>query len=292
MAFHCFSVDVEGFCESNSESFTVPSGLIANRSELDEIQANIETTLQLLSQFHVKATFFCLGHLASQRPEIIRAIANEKHEIGSHGYWHKRLFNLKSADLAESIIRSKEELEQVSGQKVLGFRAPDFSIQASNIKVLDLIQKAGYLYDSSIYPISMHDVYGIPGARRDLHQLANGMIEFPPSSIRFLGVSFPVLGGGYFRLAPLWVSRLALKHFTRAGMPAMMYLHPYEIGDRFPQVSNLSPYRKFRHYINLSKGKRRLQSIFKEHKFYPAAEFVSSFQTANSTLKGNVDTSN
>jgi len=274
---HCFSIDVEGFAESNAESFSIASELIGSRTELDEIQANVDAALQLLSQFKVKATFFCLGHLAADRPQIIRSIAKEGHEISSHGYHHKRLFDLQDKEVIHSITRSKQELEQVAGQKVFGFRAPDFSIRKSNLDALDLIQQAGYLYDSSIYPVSMHDVYGVQGAERKIHTLSNGLIEFPPASIKILGGSIPVLGGGYFRLSPIWFLNRALRYFSKSGIPAMIYLHPYEIGDRYPRLDDISYYRRFRHCVNMSKGKQKLGSIFKEHAFRPAIDFIRLF---------------
>jgi polysaccharide deacetylase family protein (PEP-CTERM system associated) len=271
---HCFSVDVEGFAEGMAESIPIPGGLIGSAAERNEIEANVQDSLEWLAQVGVRGTFFILGAIAESQPRLVRSIADAGHEIGSHSHEHLRLYNLDPARAREAIVRSKRALEDASGQPVLGFRAPDFSITRRNLELLDVLAEAGYRYDSSIYPIAMHDVYGVPSAKRVIHRLANGMVEFPPATCRVAGQIIPILGGGYFRLAPLWLSAALIRHCERAGRPVMTYIHPYEIGPRHPEIAGLSAKQRFRHYLNIDRSKQRYSRLFRQFTFGPAIEVL------------------
>jgi polysaccharide deacetylase family protein (PEP-CTERM system associated) len=173
-------------------------------------------------------------------------------------------------------------LEDATGQPVYGFRAPDFSITGRNLELLDAIQAASYTYDSSISPISFHDVYGVAGATRDIHRLPNGLVEFPPATVKILGQVLPVLGGGYFRLMPLWSSRLAMEAYERSGQPVMAYMHPYELGSQRPRLAGLSLGRRFRHYVNIDRSMARLDALIDRFAFGRAIDILTKlgFQVA------------
>ena len=134
---------------------------------------------------------------------------------------------------------AKDQLEDVAGQKVYGFRAPDFSITEKSIWALDVLREAGFVYDSSIYPFGMHDVYGIKDAETSINKLPNGLLEFPMSTAKFLGKRIPFGGGGYFRLYPLWLTKMFINAVNKRGQPFMFYIHPYEIGPVIPKISEL-----------------------------------------------------
>lgn len=273
---HCFSVDVEGFCEGMAESFPIPADMVQSQREKDEIASNVDETLDFLDAHQVKGTFFILGIIAEEQPNVVRRIADDGHEIASHSYEHLRLNNMDPGTVKEVISRSKKVLEDVSGQRVIGFRAPDFSINQQTLYILDLIREAGFVYDSSIYPISGHDVYGLKNAKPEIHKLPNGLIEFPATTFKVLGKLIPVLGGGYFRLYPLSLSRLVLKSLEKRNQPAMSYIHPYEMGSRYPVLENMSIRRKFRHYVNIDKPKERFGRLFKEFCFGKAIAVLRS----------------
>jgi len=276
MTPHSFSVDVEGFCEGMAESFSLPADMIRSPAEQGEVAANVDQILEMLDTCRVKGTFFILGIIAEQQPDVVRRIANAGHEIASHSYEHLRLYNMPPQTAKEVISRSKKVLEDVSGKEVLGFRAPDFSITRETIYLLDSIRDAGFLYDSSVQPISGHDVYGIKHARREIHSLPNGLIEFPPATFKVLGKVMPILGGGYFRLFPLWISKAFLRSKEAEGCSAMFYTHPYEVGSVRPIFESMPMTRKFRHYINIEKTKQRIESLFKDFSFSPAFEVLKS----------------
>lgn len=169
---------------------------------------------------------------------------------------------------------AKKDLEDVSGQPVYGFRAPDFSITNKSLWALDILKEVGFVYDSSIYPFGLHDVYGIKNAGTFIHKLPNGLIEFPMSTTESLGKRIPFGGGGYFRLYPLLITKLFLSKLNKQGSPAMFYIHPYEVGPVIPRISELSFYRKFRHYYHCKNGKARLKKLLKAFKFCPAIDVL------------------
>lgn len=273
---HCFSVDVEGFCEGMAESFPIPADMVRSQKEKDEIASNVDETIGFLDTHQVKGTFFILGIIAEEQPNVVRRIADAGHEIASHSYEHLRLSNMDPRTVKEVVSRSKKVLEDASGEQVIGFRAPDFSINQETLYNLDIILEAGFAYDSSIYPISGHDVYGIQNAAPEIHKLPNGMIEFPATTYRVLGKSIPALGGGYFRLYPLSLSKFILNSLEKRNQPAMFYVHPYEIGSQYPVFENMSVLRRFRHYVNMSKPRERFECLFREFSFGRAIDILRS----------------
>jgi polysaccharide deacetylase family protein (PEP-CTERM system associated) len=271
---NAFSIDVEGFIESNVQSFHIPDKYINQSEENVEIERNTNVLLEVLDEAQTKATFFFVGRLARDIPALVRIVAQAGHEIACHNYLHLRIFDLGKNEFREKLAAAKKDIEDVSGQPIYGFRAPDFSITEKTIWALDILKELGFVYDSSIYPFGLHDVYGIKEANPFVHRLPNGLIEFPMATAELLGKRIPFGGGGYFRLYPLLLTRIFLSKLNKQGHPAMFYIHPYEVGPVIPQISGLSAYRKFRHYYHCSSGDRRAKKILKAFKFAPIIEVL------------------
>lgn len=169
------------------------------------IERNCENILSILNDYKVTATFFVLGWIAERHPILIRTIFNEGHEISSHGFNHQMIYGLPKDSFKNDIIKTKIILEDITGKKVKGYRAPTFSINNTSLWALDIIQEQGHLYDSSIFPIK-HDRYGIPDANRFPHNInldgSRTIKEFPPSTLRILGLNIPIGGedtSGYYQ---------------------------------------------------------------------------------------------
>jgi polysaccharide deacetylase family protein (PEP-CTERM system associated) len=271
---NCFSVDVEGFVESNLQSFHIDKKYIDKKREDYEIERNMNSVLELLNELNIQATFFFVGRIARDIPNTVKEAARLGHEIACHSYEHVRAFGTSKDEFKEKLVPAKNYLEDVSGRNVYGFRAPDFSITESNICFLDILKEIGFLYDSSIYPIGMHDVYGIKEAKPHIYKLQNGLIEFPLSTIKFLGRRFPFGGGGYFRLYPLFLTKICISKTNRLDYPCMFYIHPYEVGPIIPKISEISNFRKFRHYYNCKNGSIRLKEILRVFKFGTAIQIL------------------
>jgi polysaccharide deacetylase family protein (PEP-CTERM system associated) len=274
LIINAFSIDVEGFVESNVQSFRIPDEYINQSQENREIEYNTNALLEMLDEVGVKATFFFIGRLADDTPGLVKKVAQAGHEIACHSYAHLRIFGINKDEFKEKISTVKRQLEDVSGQRVYGFRAPDFSITESSIWALDVLKETGFVYDSSIYPFGLHDVYGIKHANPSVHTLPNGLIEFPLSTTQIFGRRFPFGGGGYFRLYPLLLTKLFLSKVNERGQPVMFYIHPYEVGPVIPKISGLSTYRRFRHYYNCRNGTKRLKRILQAFKFGPTIEVL------------------
>lgn len=208
-------------------------------------------------------------------PSVVKKVAEEGHEIALHGPEHIRIFNITEQEFSEKLISAKKFIENIISKPINGFRAPDFSITEKSLWALDVLQKAGFIYDSSIYPFGLHDVYGINGAQPFIHRLKNGLIEFPLSTIGLFGKRFPFGGGGYFRLYPLTFTEIFLKKINKLGKPCILYIHPYEVGSIIPNIPTLSLYRKFRHYYNCENGYARLGKILSKFKFGPVIDVLT-----------------
>lgn len=271
---NCFSVDVEGFIEANMEAVPSAAPFRDLQRENYEIETNVDAALQLLDEAGVHGTFFVVGRIACDIPQVVRRIADAGHEIGCHNYEHRRVFRLEPHEFKARLAACKADLEDVSGKEVVGFRAPDFSITQSSLWALDILSELGFLYDSSIYPIGLHDVYGIPDSPAGIHILPNGLVEWPLSTFEVLGHRIPFGGGGYFRLYPLVITEHCLATRNQKGQPCMVYLHPYEIGPIVPNIP-MSPYRRFRHSYNCDAGKPRLKRLLKGFRFGAACAILS-----------------
>ncbi|MBB5369815.1 MULTISPECIES: XrtA system polysaccharide deacetylase [unclassified Janthinobacterium] len=227
------------------------------------VEANIERILLLLEARQIHATFFTLGWIAERYPVMLRSIAAAGHEVASHGYGHLRTSEQSRADFAHDVRLSKTILEQLTGMAVLGYRAPSFSINGSNLWAFDVLQETGYRYSSSIYPIR-HDHYGMPDAPRFAWRPrgVHGVLELPISTVRVGRRNFPAGGGGYFRLLPYPVSRWLLRRINSFdGQAGIFYFHPWELDPGQPRPAGLGWKTRFRHYLNLQRMEARLTRL-------------------------------
>jgi polysaccharide deacetylase family protein (PEP-CTERM system associated) len=220
--------------------------------------------LERLAELGLRATFFVVGQIARTDSELARAIHEAGHELGSHGWDHRRIHEMDAASFREDVRTSKDALEQVSGAPVVGYRAPTFSLVRKTAWALDILAEMGFLYDSSIYPVP-HDRYGVPDAPRAPF-LVQGprkeILELPPATLRIPGVNLPIGGGGYFRLFPGPLMRwlLALSRRDRSCGATMLYFHPWEFDPDQPRLP-LERLGRFRTYVGIRHGRARLSGL-------------------------------
>ena len=227
------------------------------------VEANVERILLLLADKGIHATFFTLGWIAERYPAMLRRVAAAGHEVASHGHAHLRASQQSRSEFLHDVALSKRILEQLTGQAVLGYRAPSFSIGAANLWAFDVLCEAGYRYSSSIYPIR-HDHYGMPDAPRfGWHPRgAQGVLELPVSTVRLGSRNYPAGGGGYFRLLPYPLSRWLLRRInSRDGQAGIFYFHPWELDPGQPRPAGLGWKTRFRHYLNLAQMEARLARL-------------------------------
>lgn len=273
---HALTVDVEDWYQVENLRQVVPperwSGMEAR------LDGNVDRLLALFSERGVKATFFVLGAAAERHPGVVRRIAGAGHEIGSHGWSHDLVYRQDPATFREETRRSRALLEDLSGSAVEGYRASTFSITARSLWALDVLAEEGFSYDSSIAPLR-HDRYGIPGApaRPHLRELESGrtLAEFPVSFFSVLGCRFP-LGGGFFRLFPLRRIVKGFRRYAERGVPAGLYLHPWEIDPGQPRVGGLGVLPRFRHYVGLSRTHAKLERLLRTVSFTTMREALAA----------------
>jgi len=229
------------------------------------VENNTNRILDLFSEQNVSATFFILGWIADRYPQLVKRIQSEGHEVASHGYSHKRVTQLQPNEFRDEVMRTKDLLEDISGQQVKGYRAPSYSINASNLWALDILSETGHCYSSSIYPVR-HDLYGMPDAPRFAHYPRdNDLLEIPISTTSIMGWKMPCGGGGFFRLFPYQMSRWAIKRINNAEKsPSVFYFHPWEIDPKQPQQQGLQWRTRFRHYLNLHRTEQRIEQLLKD----------------------------
>jgi polysaccharide deacetylase family protein (PEP-CTERM system associated) len=262
---NALTVDVEDYFQVSALAPHIP------RSTWDSIDCRIEGNVdRLLARFeehHAKATFFTLGWIARRYPHLVRRIVDAGHELASHGYAHLRASEQTRAEFLEDIGTAKKILEDIAGTPVLGYRAPSFSIGASNLWAFDCLGSAGYRYSSSVYPVA-HDHYGMPDAPRFPYAARPGLTEIPITTVRALGRNLPAGGGGYFRFAPYGLSRWAIRTFNEVeGKPAIFYMHPWEIDPDQPRIDGVSLKTRFRHYVNLHRTEQRLCRLLRDFRW-------------------------
>lgn len=248
------------------------------------IHQNTLKLLDLLAAAGVTATFFVLGWVAEHHPALVKAIHAAGHEVASHGYRHRLLYQMTPPEFREDTERSKKLLEDLCGKPVIGFRAPSYSIIRTTLWCLDVLNELGFEYDSSIFPIH-HDRYGIPNFPRFPHRIragtANGVWEFPLSTVSLGNCNLPVAGGGYFRILPYAVTRWAIHRLnTIDHQPAVVYLHPWEIDPNQPRIRG--PWiSRVRHYANLSKTETKLRRLLRDFSFAPIGQILQRFSDAS-----------
>lgn len=231
------------------------------------IENNINRILDMLEQHDTKATFFTLGWVAERYPILVRSIVRMGHEIASHGYNHERASEQTEENFFSDIQLSKYVLEDISGCKVNGYRAPSFSIGEANIWAFDCLVRAGYRYSSSIYPIS-HDHYGMPKSPRFSYVVRPDLIEIPITTCRIFNRNLPSSGGGYFRLLPYAISRWMLNRVNTVDQESgVFYFHPWEIDSGQPRIHGISRKTRFRHYVNISCMEDRLNRLLDDFRW-------------------------
>lgn len=270
---HVLSFDVE-------EHFQVSAfWSAARRREWNQLASRVERNTrkvtELLSEHSTKATFFILGWVAERHPEMVRNLAQQGHEIASHGYGHELVHTQTPAQFREDVRRSKQILEDLIGREVVGYRAPSFSITARTEWAISVLIEEGYRYDSSIYN-RFRGAQGIIVAGFGPYQLeteAGTIWEVSPSTINVCGLQLPVAGGGYFRLLPYAASKMCLEKLEKQGLQLVMYFHPWELDPEQPRMDGplLS---KVRHYLNLGKTEQRLKLLLSDFYFSPINEVI------------------
>lgn len=233
------------------------------------VERNADAVRALFARAGVKATFFTLGWVAERHPALLRRIAEDGHEIASHGWDHKRVHAMDAAEFRRDVIRAHQAIEQACGVRPAGYRAPSFSIDARTPWAHEILAELGYAYSSSVAPV-VHDHYGWREAPRFAYRpvASAELIELPVTTVEIAGRRMAAGGGGFFRLLPYRFSDWAIARVNRAERrPAIFYFHPWEIDPGQPRVAGAPLKSRLRHYTNLAGMERKLLKLLAAHRW-------------------------
>ena len=284
------SVDVE-------EWFHIPAGIdnIITFDKWDSapqrVQYVIPKILDLFEKNNVTATFFFLGWIAEKHPAIVKDTISRGHEIATHGYAHKLIYNQSRSEFNEDIAKAKSILENITGKEIIGYRAPGFSITPETEWVFNILVEHGFKYDSSIFPgkrfLGYYDKFSKDPVVINIS--GNQIVEFPQTLIDFGFIRLSCFGGGYLRLFPACVIKKCAKVILKTNRPLIIYIHPRDIDPDQPAI-DFSVLKKFRHYVNISKTARKLDQITKLHKFKSFESVICNTDFLINLDKINLDT--
>ncbi len=236
------------------------------------LRHGFDILMKLLSNANTKATFFVLGKIIEDHPDVIQEIIEEGHEIGCHTYSHQQLYNMTPESFEEEIRLCVNLFQDKFNKQYTGFRAPFFSVDYRSWWVLDILKKYEFKYDSSIYP-GDNKRTGIVGYRKDIHKLENGLTEVPVGTIKVL--NFDVgLGGAYFRILPYPYFKYKFRQLNKKGQIGVFYMHPWELDPDHPKLTNLTKRVKYPHYFNLNSTEIRLKNLLNDFEFCTLGEIV------------------
>ncbi len=262
-------IDVEDwYCDLDFKDWNQFEPRVANATE---------KVLRILDETANKATFFVLGYIAERFPELVKRIDAAGHEVASHGYSHRRICDQTPEEFEQDFLQSVKILEDITGKKIAGYRAPQFTIMKETLWALDILKKYGLEYDSSIFPVKT-PLYGIPDFPLFPCALGSGengidFMEIPPSvyKVPFLKKNIPVAGGFYLRFFPYIFIHYALQKLNKVNNVAICYIHPWELDPDKPKNDSLRWY----HYYRLQSAEKKFRCLLNDFKFVSTKEWIS-----------------
>ena len=276
---NAMTVDVEDYFQVSAFERYVPRE--SWNQTRTRVEANVDRIMEMFDQQGVKATFFTLGWIAERHPQMVKAIAEQGHEVASHGWSHVRVTQQNREQFRDDVVRTKGELESLTGQQVLGYRAASYSIGESNLWALDVLNETGHRYSSSIFPIK-HDLYGMPDAPRfAFHPHDDDFVEFPVTTVKVANRNLPCAGGGWFRLIPYAGMRWAMRRVNQIDQESVIfYFHPWEIDPAQPRMQGLDAKTRFRHYLNLDRTQDRLKRLLKDFRWGKMSDLLDALPSS------------
>lgn len=286
-----FTVDVE-----DGVSIAMRDAFNKTIQQTNRVLGNTQKVLELLGENHVKGTFFILGQVAEVFPKLVKEIADKGHEVGVHGYDHWQFFKMDYEYALKEISNAKKLIEDTTGKAVYGHRAPAFSINPQTMWGLDVIARAGFIYDSSIMPCKTSR-YGWRDFPKNIVNIQTvegySLIEVPLSTDRIIGKEIPICGGSYLRLFPKWLTERSFEKVAEKR-PVNVYMHPYEM-DTVPypdyyfeelKKAGLIKRLKMRSmWINRSSIYPKLSYLLKKYEFDTMINIVRNNEKSLDTIK-------
>lgn len=245
----------------------------------ERVPANTEAYLAFFAGLRVTATFFVVGTVARRYPRLIRTIVEAGHELACHSDLHLQLDKQTETEFRADITRNRETLEDIGGSRVVGYRAPTFSLTEKTSWAHGILAAEGFEYSSSVLPAA-NPLYGWPEFGRRCRRTAAGIWELPMTLHEFPLPRTPIAGGVYFRVLPFWLTRAGIRRQLKKDCPVLTYFHPYDIDQEqehfmHPDLND-NTWLNSLMYIGRSKLLSRLKKIHDICEFYPYGQYVDS----------------
>jgi peptidoglycan-N-acetylglucosamine deacetylase len=240
------------------------------------VERYTEWIIQAVSEAKVTATFFVLGWIAERYPHLVKLMTDHGHEIGTHSYWHRKVYELSPNVFREDMKRSIDVIESAGNRKVRGFRAPSFSITPGTEWAFDVLHEVGVEYDASLFPAPRgHGGYPCPREPHEFTRAPSGrsMPELPMSMMKLGLRRVPFSGGGYMRLLPGWLIRRGFDQLAAEKLPTVVYLHPRDFAPDCPRVP-MPMFRRFKCYVGLHTTKAKLKMLLERYRFDTCANVL------------------
>jgi polysaccharide deacetylase family protein (PEP-CTERM system associated) len=268
------TIDVEDWYQTKDFDFNYDTW---NNYE-SRIEDSLGLLLDMLAKNNVRGTFFILGYIAKQNPELVKKIHEQGHHIGSHGCYHELAYRQSPEEFRKDARNSKKILEDIVGKEISYFRSSSWSIGSENLWALEILEEEGYKVDSSLQPFKTPLSGMKKGPIEPFHPIVNGrkleLLEFPPTVLPIGNVRLPFSGGFYLRAVPLPIIKLALR-MVNTKREAMIYTHPWEYDCSQPRIAT-SIITKFVHYYNISKTQYKLDNLIQNYEFTTMEKVVNS----------------
>jgi len=245
------------------------------------IEDNFLTLLKIFDRHDIKTTCFFLGWIAQRFPHLVKEAHKRGHEIASHGYSHELIYNMSKKEFYQDIVKSKEILEDITGEQIFGYRAPSFSITEDTQWAFDELIRAGYRYDSSVFPLSRQQG-GFKTDKFSPHKIERKkgtIIEFPLTVKETFGFRWSYFGGAYLRLSPYFLTRYMAKKVLGQGRPVIFYVHPREINPDHPKLA-MGFTRHTRTYFGVRTLKKKLYKIINDFKITTYKKYIKKYSIA------------
>lgn len=256
---HALSIDVEDWYHD---------GAPADQAE-QRVEVNTLRVLDLFAERGVRATFFFLGEVAERWPTLARRVANAGHEVGSHGYEHRRVMEMTRGEFRTDVSRSLRVIEDATGNPVWGYRAPYFSIKAGVRWPIAILADAGVRYDASVLAIDRPPGLELVCPRAPFRH-ANGLWEVPVAVLR-VGPFWhlPLASGTGLRLLPRRLLYRCVRRFEREVGAGVFYFHPWELDPDSPTGPGAGRWLLRAGRAGLA---RSLDALLRDYAFAPIAE--------------------
>ena len=228
-----------------------------------------ESILTILEKHKATATFFCLGWVANRYPQLIRDIAAAGHEVAAHSYWHEQVHKQSLSVFREDLLHNIAELESITGNKVVSYRAPAFTLFPVSEYAVDLMREAGIRYDSSIMSGMRYQGTELPNQPFTFSHSDNALTYYPVSTFPLFSRRIPYAGSGYYRMLPF---RFVKKKLALPGYH-MLYFHPRDLDDQLFKVKTFRTVEQLRFIPGTKSGLIQLDQLMAEH---PMSSIIQS----------------